>query len=69
MVIRSRAVLAALLAAVLACGCSMPPPTPEHVEQRCQSWRNFARTRAVDYVLEECSHQMGMEQCRKCLDP
>ena len=69
MVIRLRAVLATLLAAMLACGCSMQPPTPEQVEQRCQSWRNYARTKPADYVLEECSHQMGLEQCTKCLNP
>ena len=44
-------------------------PTPEQVEQRCQSWRNYARTKPADYVLEECSHQMGLEQCKKCLNP
>ena len=60
---------AGLLAALLACGCSTEPPTPEKLEQRCQSWRNYARTKPVDYVLEECSHQMGLEQCKKCLNP
>ena len=60
---------AALLAAALASGCATEPPTPEQTEKRCQSWRNYARTKPADYVLEECSHQMGLEQCKKCLNP
>lgn len=58
--------LAALATAWLASGCTTPP-TEEQVAQRCQSWRNFARTKPVDYVMEECSHQMGKETCARCL--
>lgn len=61
--------LAALCTALLALGCSTSPPTGQQLEQRCQSWRNYARTKPADYVIEECSHQMGEAACRKCLEP
>jgi len=60
---------AAVLVALLASGCAASPPSPEEVEKRCQSWRNYARTMSEIYVIEECSHQMGEAQCKKCLNP
>ena len=59
---------AALCTAWLAAGCNTPP-TEEQAAQRCQSWRNYARTKAADYVMEECSHQMGAQACKQCLNP
>ena len=45
--------LAALSTALLAAGCANPPPTEEQAEQRCQSWRNYARSKSADHDAED----------------
>jgi hypothetical protein len=75
------AAIATAATVILSAGCSTSmsqpstssagaPPSSSSAgydERQCQVFRSYQRDKAPTALMEECSRQMGVDACNKCL--